>query len=74
MGGLRTLAAGCVALGVGMLAAGLTMMSPLYNGPVARLLGGADLSWVLGFPVSAAVYIALARLQVHPTAATKPTP
>jgi len=57
--------AGCVALGVGMLAAGLTMMSPLYNGPIARLLGGADLSWVLGFPVSAAVYIGLAKLEAR---------
>ncbi len=54
---------GCVAIGVGMLAAGLTMRSPLYDGPVARLLGGADLSWVLGFPLSATVYLGLARLQ-----------
>jgi NCS1 family nucleobase:cation symporter-1 len=57
--------AGCVALAVGMLASALTMRSPLYDGPVARLLGGADLSWVLGFPLSCAVYIALARLRTR---------
>jgi nucleobase:cation symporter-1, NCS1 family len=53
--------AGCVALGIGMFAAGLAMKSPLYDGPLARLLGGADISWALGFPLSAAVYWALTR-------------
>ena len=33
---------GCMALSAGMLAAGLTMKSPLYDGPIARLVGGAD--------------------------------
>jgi hypothetical protein len=37
------------------------MKSPLYDGPIARLLGGADLSWLLGFPLSAVLYIALAK-------------
>jgi nucleobase:cation symporter-1, NCS1 family len=52
---------GCVALAVGMLVSALTMKSPLYDGPIARLLGGADLSWLLGFPLSAVLYIALAK-------------
>ena len=61
--------AGYLALGIGMLASALTMRSPLYDGPVARALGGADLSWVLGFPLSAAVYLALAKLNARRVAA-----
>jgi len=30
-------------------------MSPLYNGPIAIALGGADSSWLLGLPISALV-------------------
>jgi purine-cytosine permease-like protein len=52
---------GYVALLAGMTSAALTMMSPLYNGPIALALGGADLSWLLGLPVSALVYYALMR-------------
>jgi NCS1 family nucleobase:cation symporter-1 len=48
--------AGCVAILAGMAIAALTMKSPLYNGPIATALGGADLSWILGLPVSALVY------------------
>jgi NCS1 family nucleobase:cation symporter-1 len=48
--------AGCVAILAGMVIAALTMKSPLYNGPIATALGGADLSWILGLPVSAFVY------------------
>ncbi len=54
--------AGCTALLLGMLACALTMRSPLYSGPLARWLGGADLSWLLGFPVAVLAYLALARL------------
>jgi len=53
--------AGYVALLAGMMTAAMTMMSPLYNGPVAVALGGTDLSWLLGLPVSAFVYYGLAR-------------
>jgi purine-cytosine permease-like protein len=60
--------AGCLAMLAGMTAAVLTMKSPLYEGPIAAALGGADLSWILGFPVAALVYGAL--LTRHkPTAA-----
>lgn len=51
--------AGYGAVLAGMLVAMLFMRSPLYDGPLARALGGADLSWLLGFPVSALVYLAL---------------
>ena len=33
-----------------------------YKGPFVDQLGGADISWLVGFVISAAVYIALARL------------
>ena len=52
---------GYIALIAGMLAAALTMRSPVYDGPVAHALGGADLSWLLGLPVSALVYAVLTR-------------
>jgi nucleobase:cation symporter-1, NCS1 family len=48
--------AGYAAILAGMTIAALTMKSPLYNGPVATALGGADLSWILGLPVSMLVY------------------
>lgn len=47
---------GCIALSTGMTAAAITMKSPLYDGPIAVALGGADLSWLVGFPVSALIY------------------
>ena len=43
----------------GMAISALTMNSPLYEGPIASALGGADLSWILGLPVAALVYAAL---------------
>jgi purine-cytosine permease-like protein len=56
---------GCMALLAGMLAAALTMRSPVYDGPLALALGGADLSWLIGFPVSALVYAGLTRLRTR---------
>jgi NCS1 family nucleobase:cation symporter-1 len=35
--------------------------SPLYMGPVARALGGVDLSWIVGLAVTAPAYYGLAR-------------
>ena len=64
--------AGCIAMLAGMTAAALTMQSPLYDGPIATALGGADLSWILGFPVAALVYGALFALQRRP--APRPLP
>jgi NCS1 family nucleobase:cation symporter-1 len=51
--------AGYLAMGAGMVVAALTMKSPLYDGPLAIALGGADLSWILGLPVSMVAYWAL---------------
>jgi purine-cytosine permease-like protein len=47
---------GYLAMAAGMVAAALSMKSPLYDGPLATLLGGTDLSWILGFPVSMVTY------------------
>ena len=52
---------GWIAIATGMVVATLTMRSSLFDGPVSRLLGGSDLSWILGFPVSALTYLALMR-------------
>lgn len=52
--GLST--AGLLAVAAGMTVAALSMKSPLYEGPLARALAGADLSWILGAPVSMLVY------------------
>jgi len=62
-GGLNP--AGCLAMLGGMLVAALTMRSPLYDGPLASALGGADLSWVLGFPVSMLLYGMLTALRAR---------
>jgi nucleobase:cation symporter-1, NCS1 family len=47
---------GCVAVAAGIAIAAMTMKSPLYDGPLAVALGGVDLSWVLGLPVSMLTY------------------
>jgi purine-cytosine permease-like protein len=66
--------AGCIALLAGMTVAALTMKSPLYQGPIAAALGGADLSWLLGFPVAMVSYRLLApRLERVPLAPVIPT-
>jgi purine-cytosine permease-like protein len=51
--------AGCIALAAGMLVAAMTMKSPLYNGPLTQALGGADVSWLLGFPIAGLIYAVL---------------
>jgi NCS1 family nucleobase:cation symporter-1 len=56
---------GCFAILCGMGIAAMTMRSPLFDGPWARALGGADLSWLLGFPVSALVYYVLVTIRVR---------
>ena len=35
--------------------------SALYTGPVARAMGGVDLSWLVGLAVTSPVYYWLAR-------------
>jgi NCS1 family nucleobase:cation symporter-1 len=59
---------GCIAMAAGMAVAALTMRSPLYDGPIATALGGADLSWILGLPVAALSYWLLTALLESPAA------
>jgi nucleobase:cation symporter-1, NCS1 family len=58
----RSVAAAWIAYAAGMAVAAATMKSPLFEGPVSRLLGGMDLSWLLGLAVAAAAYAGLNRL------------
>jgi NCS1 family nucleobase:cation symporter-1 len=51
-----------VSYAAGMALAAATMKSPLYQGPLNRLLGGMDLSWLLGLVVAGAAYAGLSRL------------
>ncbi len=37
------------------------MATPLYTGPAAKALGGADLSWVVGLAVTSPIYLWLSR-------------
>jgi nucleobase:cation symporter-1, NCS1 family len=41
---------------------------PDYTGPLVARLGGADISWVVGWIVPAAVYLLLARAVRAPAA------
>jgi purine-cytosine permease-like protein len=52
---------GFAALFAGVIACVLTINAPVFQGPVSRLLDGADLTWIVGFLVSALTYFALAR-------------
>jgi len=58
-GSRRRILVGSIALGAGMAIGTLTMRSPLYDGPLAKLLGGTDLNWILGFLVAGSTYYAL---------------
>ncbi|MGW1994882.1 purine-cytosine permease family protein [Embleya sp. NPDC001921] len=63
---------GWAALAAGVGACLLTVNAPVYQGPLSRALDGADLSWFLGFLVSAAVYVAIAGRSTAAEAATSP--
>ena len=47
--------------GVGILVQLPFIASALYTGPVARALGGIDLSWIVGLIVTSPAYYWLAR-------------
>ena len=53
------LPAGTAAFTMGMLAALLTVAAPIFTGPIAHALGGADLSTPAGLVVAAVVYASL---------------
>jgi nucleobase:cation symporter-1, NCS1 family len=65
---------GCIAIAAGMAVAAMTMKSPLYDGPIATALGGADLSWILGLPVSMLSYWLLTAILESPAALPAPLP
>jgi nucleobase:cation symporter-1, NCS1 family len=47
--------------GVGILVQLPFIVSPLYMGPVARAIGGVDLSWIVGLAVTSPAYYWLAK-------------
>lgn len=58
-------------IALGSYAAGVVIQIPflaqkLYTGPVTELLGGADISWIVGIVGTAAIYYALARRRANP--------
>ena len=46
---------------VGILVQVPFVSTPMYTGPIARVLGGADLSWMIGLAVTARLYTWLVR-------------
>ncbi len=52
---------GLTSYAIGFIAMIPFFKTELYVGPVARALGGADISMLIGLPVSAAVYLLLCR-------------
>ena len=59
------------AIALGSYAAGVVIQIPflaqkLYTGPITGLLGGADISWLVGLVGTAAIYYALARRRANP--------
>jgi purine-cytosine permease-like protein len=52
---------GYAALAAGIVACVLTVNAPIIQGPISRVLGGADLTWIVGFLVAGGTYYALAR-------------
>jgi NCS1 family nucleobase:cation symporter-1 len=60
---------GFVALLAGSGICLLTLNAPIFQGPLSKELDGADLSWILGPLVAAAVYYLIARNRVRASAA-----
>jgi nucleobase:cation symporter-1, NCS1 family len=52
---------GLLAYGVGFVTMIPFFSTPLYTGPIAAALGGADIAMLVGLPVSAVVYIVACR-------------
>ena len=52
---------GLTAYGVGFVVMIPCFSTGLYTGPVARALGGADISMLVGLPVAALVYVSMCR-------------
>lgn len=52
---------GLLAYGIGFVSMIPFFSTPLYTGPVAASLGGADIAMLIGLPVSAVVYVIACR-------------
>jgi nucleobase:cation symporter-1, NCS1 family len=59
-GKVNAIAVGCYLLGI--LVQLPFVDTPLYHGPVARALGGVDLSWIVGLTITSPVYYWLSKL------------
>jgi NCS1 family nucleobase:cation symporter-1 len=59
-----------VSYAVGVVAQVPFLAQKLYTGPMTDALGGADISWIVGLVVTAAVYYAWARRTANPPAET----
>ena len=57
----RVNAAAVICYVVGIVVQFPFIASPLYTGPIARALGGVDLSWIVGLVVTAPAYFSLAK-------------
>jgi NCS1 family nucleobase:cation symporter-1 len=60
---------------LGTYAIGIAIQIPflaqkLYTGPITELLGGADISWLVGLFGTAAIYYPLARRSANPPSET----
>lgn len=54
---------GLVAYAIGLGAQWPFLSQPDYTGPLVAKLGGADISWIVGFVVAGGVYLALTRVR-----------
>ena len=54
--------------GIGIIVQIPFMAQKLYTGPVTEMLGGADISWLVGLVVTAAVFYPWARRRFNPPA------
>ncbi|GAB4586703.1 purine-cytosine permease family protein [Nocardia sp. IFM 10818] len=63
-GAWNATALGCYIVGVVVQIPFLA--TKLYTGPITDLLGGADISWIVGIVVTAAIYYPLAKRSANP--------
>jgi len=58
-GRVNAAAVSCYALGIAVQLP--FVASPLYTGPIARAMGGVDLSWIVGLIITSPAYYWLAK-------------
>jgi nucleobase:cation symporter-1, NCS1 family len=68
----RFLWRGLIAYAIGLAAEWPFVSQPDYIGPLVKPLGGADISWLVGWVVAAAVYLILIRRSAASPAALTP--